>query len=133
MIENIISAVNVYIVNKNKELLILKEKGNNVWLALAGAINDKDPDQVLKDKAAKELNLIINEASLFDSGMVGNILMNRYLVTSYSGEVELKNKYEDYKWVELEEVANLEYVCPHVKKASKKILKNYDKFKKGNL
>jgi hypothetical protein len=62
MIENIISAVNVYIVNKNKELLILKEKGNNVWLALAGAINDKDPDQVLKDKAAKELKAAQQQA-----------------------------------------------------------------------
>lgn len=133
MTENIIPAVNVYLVNKNKELLILKEKGNNVWLALAGAINDKDPDQVLKYKAAKELNLIINEASLFDSGMVGNILMKRYLVTNYSGEIKLKNKYEDYKWVKLEEISNLEYICPHVKKATEKILKIYDKFKKGNL
>jgi hypothetical protein len=131
--ENIIPAINVYIVNEDGKLLVLKEKGNDVWLALSGAIKDGDPEQVLKDKAVKELNLKINQAILFDTGPVGNILMNRYLTTDYSGEIELKNKYEDFKWINLEEVSKQEYICPHVKKASEKILKNYDKFKKGNL
>lgn len=131
--ENIIPAVNVYLVNKNGELLVLKEKGNETWLALSGAIKDGVQMQVLKDKAEKELNLKINTATLFDTGLVGNILMNRYLVTDYSGDIELKNKYEDFKWIKLAEVASQEYICPYVKKAVLKILENYDQFKKGNL
>lgn len=132
MSENIL-AVNVYIVNKKGELLILKEKGDDVWLALSGAIRDVSPEQVVKDKAEMELNLKINSATLFDTGSVGNVVMKRYLVTDYLGEIVLKNKYENYKWIKLIEIQDLEYVCPYVKKAAEKILKIYDQFKKGNL
>lgn len=124
-------AINGYIVNQSGELLILKEKGGTLWLALSGLIKDLEPEQVLKDKAQKELALQVNEASFFDLGLVDNILMNRYLVTDYSGEIKLGEKYKAFKWVKLEEIAELEDVCPYVKKAVTKILKIMTKIKPG--
>lgn len=131
MEENIIPAINGYIINEKKELLILKEKGNDTWLALSGVIKDGDEEKTLTDKAEKELSLTIKNPIFFDSGLVGNIEMHRYLITEYEGKIDLKNKYEDYKWIDLEKLQSLEEACPHVKKVAKKIIKIMSELKKG--
>ncbi|MFZ2310837.1 MAG: nucleotide exchange factor GrpE [Patescibacteria group bacterium] len=120
---NSLPAINGYLVNKSGEILLLKESGGHLWLALSGLIKDLEPVVALKNKAQKELSLQINDALFFDAGLVDNILMNRYLVTDYSGELKLGNKYEKFRWVPLEKVAETEDVCPYVKSAVNKILK----------
>jgi molecular chaperone GrpE (heat shock protein) len=120
---NSLPAINGYLVNKSGEILLLKESGGHLWLALSGLIKDLEPMVALKNKAQKELNLQINDALFFDAGLVDNILMNRYLVTDYSGELKLGNKYEKFRWIPLEKVAEIEDVCPYVKSAVNKILK----------
>lgn len=126
-----LAAINVYIVNNSGELLILREKGSSLWLALSGLTKNNDEQKSIKDKAQKELSLQINEAIFFDSGPVDNILMNRYVVTDYSGEIKLGKKYEEFKWVNLFEINNLDDVCPFVRKAALKILKTMTKIKPG--
>lgn len=131
MEDNIIPAINGYIVNDKKELLVLKEKDKGTWLVLSGVIKEGNERKSLEDKAEKELSIKIKEATFFDKGLVDNISMHRYLITGHEGEIELKNKYEDYKWVSLEKIRNLEGVCPHVKKAAEKIIKIMSELKKG--
>jgi molecular chaperone GrpE (heat shock protein) len=128
---NNLPAINGYIVNQSEELLLLREKGGHLWLALSGLIKDLEPIIALKNKAEKELALQINDALFFDVGPVDNILMNRYLITDYSGELKLGNKYEKFRWVPLEKVAETEDVCPYVKSAANKILKIMTTIKPG--
>jgi molecular chaperone GrpE (heat shock protein) len=128
---NNLPAINGYIVNKSGELLLLREKGGNLWLALAGLIKDLEPMIALKNKAEKELALQINDALFFDAGTVDNILMNRYLITDYSGELKLGDKYEKFRWVSLEKVTETADVCPYVKSAVNKILKIMTTIKPG--
>lgn len=126
-----IPAINAYIVNQNQEILLLREKGSDLWLALAGLIKDLSPEEALIRKSEKELNLKIENPVFFDSGLVAAVMMNRFLVTSYSGELKLLGKYEEYKWVKLSDVANLDNVCPYVKAAVIKLINLMKELKKG--
>ncbi|MEI6836038.1 MAG: nucleotide exchange factor GrpE [Candidatus Falkowbacteria bacterium] len=117
-----ISAVNGFFLNDRDEILLVKEKGASTWLALSGLLKTgESPKKVLENKAEKEINLSGGELSLFDAGFVDNILMIRYLVQNFSGEVALAGKYEEFIWVKLAEAKNQENLCPHVKKALHKI------------
>ncbi len=123
--KNLIAAVNGYIVNDRQELLLVREKDSDLWLALSGIIKEGiSPEQTLETKIKKELNLKIENSSLFDSGFVDNILMTRFLITSFSGDLKLGDKYEEFAWVKLMEVEKRENTCPYVKKATLKILEN---------
>lgn len=120
--KTIISAVNGFFINEQEEVLLVKEKGGNTWLSLSGIIKvGENPIKVLEDKTEKELNLKGGEIILFDSGFVDNILILRYLVKNFSGEVQLDGKYEEFAWVKLTEVKNQKNLCPFVKKAIGKI------------
>lgn len=122
---NLITAVNGYFVNDQEELLLVREKDSNLWLALSGLIKTGgSPEQTLEAKTKKELNLKMEKFSLFDSGFVDNILMLRFLITNFSGEVKLGNKYEEFAWVKLTELEKRENTCPYVKKAALKILES---------
>ncbi len=119
----IIAAVNGYFVNDQAEILLVREKNSQLWLALSGIIKTGiSPKKALEEKAKKELNLKVETLNLFDSGFVDNILMLRYLVNNFSGEIKLGDKYEEFSWVKLSDVKDQENVCPHVKKAVHKIL-----------
>lgn len=121
--KNIIVAANGYFVNNQEELLLVREVGSDLWLALSGIIKlGIEPYKALEDKTKKELDLKIEKAHLFDSGFVDNVLMNRFLVTDFSGEIKLGKKYEDFTWVKLTEVEKRDDVCPYVKKAVLKIM-----------
>lgn len=125
--KTIIAAANGYIVNNQQELLLVKEKNNDLWLALSGIIKPGiSPVQALEAKVKKELNLKVENYNLFDSGFVDNILMVRFLVNNFSGEVKLGEKYEEFAWVKLTEVNNRENTCPYVKQAVCKILEIAD-------
>jgi len=129
--KTIIAAANGYIVNDQEEILLVREKNSDLWLALAGIIKSgHNPKEVLENKAKKELNLKVESAHLFDSDFIDNILMLRFLVTNFSGEIKLGDKYEEFSWVKLSEVIKQEDVCPYVKKAVLKILevKELDSF-----
>lgn len=126
-----IPAINAYIVNQNQEVLLLKEKESDLWLALSGLIKGLSPEEALIRKAEKELNLKIKNPLFFDSGLVGEIMMNRFLVKNYSGELKLLGKYEECKWVKLSDVANLDNVCPYVKGAIVKLINFMTELKKG--
>lgn len=128
---NTIPAVNAYIINQSQEILLLREKNSDLWLALSGLIKDLSPEATLIRKAEKELNLKIENPLFFDSGLVAAVMMNRFLVTSYSGELKLLGKYEEYKWVKLSDVANLDNVCPYVKAAIVKLINLMKELKKG--
>lgn len=118
-----IAAVNGYFVNDQEEILLVREKDSNLWLALSGIIRlGVKPKKALEDKAKKELNLKIERANLFDSGFVDNILMLRFLINDFSGELKLGDKYEESSWVKLSDIKEREDVCSHVKKAVTKIL-----------
>ncbi len=121
--KNLIAAVNGYIVNNQEEILLVREVEGKFLLALSGIIKlGSEPEKTLEEKAKKELSLKINQGRLFDSGFVENVLMNRFLVTEFSGEVSLGKKYEEFCWVKLSEVSSREDVCPYVKKAVLKII-----------
>ncbi len=121
--KNLIAAVNGYLVNNQDEILLVKEVGGDLWLALSGIIKlGIEPEKTLEEKAKKELSLKISHGHLFDSGFVDNILMNRFLVTEFSGELSLGKKYEEFRWIKLSEVSSQEDVCPYVKKAVLKII-----------
>lgn len=121
--KTIIAATNGYIINDQEEILLVREKGSNLWLALAGIIKlGINPKVALEDKAKKELNLKVEHAHLFDSSFVENVLMLRFLVTDFSGDLKLGNKYEESAWVRLTEVEDRNDVCPYVKKAVLKII-----------
>jgi molecular chaperone GrpE len=116
--KKIITAVNGFIVNENNEVLLLKAAETEQWLALSGIIKlGESPKKVLEHKAEKELNIKIHDDALFDSGFVDDVLMLRYIVRKFSGEIKLGNKYSDYKWVKISEAKHDEGVCPFVKKA----------------
>jgi len=120
--KTIISAINGFFLNEQNEILLLKEKGSDTWLALSGLIKlGENPKKVLENKTEKELGLKGGEVSLFDAGFVDNILMVRYLVRNFSGEIKLGNKYEEFSWVKLSEAKNQPDLCPFVKKAISKI------------
>ncbi len=126
--KTLITAVNGYIINDQSEILLLREKDSNVFLALSGALKlEHSPLKNLEEKTKKELNLKIEKSVLFDSGLVDNILMLRFLVTDFSGELKLAGKYEEFLWVKLSEVNDKENVCPHVKKAVLKIIKELER------
>jgi len=117
-----IAAINGYFVNDQEEILLVREHDSQLWLALSGIIKTGlNPKDVLDEKAKKELNLKVENYNLFDSGFVDNILMIRFLITNFSGEVKLGKKYEEFSWVKLSEVIKQD-VCPYVKKAVLKIL-----------
>lgn len=121
--KNILAAVNGYLVNNQEEILLLREKGGKIFLALATTIKlDFSPLESLIDKSKKELNLDFKEATLFDTGFVDNVLMNRFLITDFSGDLKLGNKYEEAIWLKLNDVAEHEDVCPYVKEAVLKII-----------
>ena len=129
--KKIIAATNGFIVNDQEEILLVREKNSDLWLALSGIIKSgHNPKEVLENKAKKELNLQVESAHLFDSDFIDNILMLRFLVTNYSGEIKLGDKYEEFSWVKLSEVIKQENVCPYVKKAVLKLLevKELDSF-----
>lgn len=128
---NTVSAINAYIVNQNQEVLLLREKGSDLWLALSGGIKDLSIEESLIRKGEKELNLKIEKPLFFDSGLVAAVTMNRFLVKDYSGELKLLGKYEEYKWVKLSDVANLDNVCPYVKAAVVKLINFMKELKKG--
>lgn len=128
---NQVSAVNAYIVNQNREVLLLKEKESDLWLALAGLVKELTPVETLIRKGEKELNLKIENPIFFDSSLVSGVMMNRFLVTDYSGEIKLLRKYQEYKWVKLEEVSNLENICPYVKATVIKLINTMKELKKG--
>lgn len=126
--KTLITAINGYIINNQSEILLLREKDSNVFLALSGALKpEHSPLKNLEEKAKKELNLKIEKSALFDSGLVDNVLMLRFLVTDFSGELKLTGKYEEFLWLKLSEVGSKENVCPHVKKAVLKIIKELEK------
>ena len=118
-----IAAANGYIINDQEEILLVREKGSDLWLALSGIIKSgTNPKKALEDKAKKELDLKVEHANLFDSGFVDNILMLRFLVAEFSGDIKLGDKYEESSWVKLTEIINREDVCPYVKKTVLKII-----------
>ena len=54
--KNILAAVNGYLVNDQEEILLLREKGGKIFLALATTIKlDSSPLESLIDKSKKEL------------------------------------------------------------------------------
>lgn len=121
--KTMIAAINGFFVNSQQELLLVREHNSDLWLALSGSVKlGSDLKKVLADKAKKELNLKIDHCSLFDSGFVDNILMTRFLVDNFSGEVKLGDKYEEFAWVKLSDIIDRENVCPYVKKVALKIL-----------
>jgi molecular chaperone GrpE (heat shock protein) len=126
-----IPAINAFIVNQNQEILLLKEKGSDSWLALSGLIKDQSKEEALIRKSEKELNLKIENPIFFDSGLVAGVMINRYLITDYSGEIKLLGKYGEYRWIKLSEVADLENVCPYVQAAVSKIINIMKEVKKG--
>lgn len=126
--KTLITAVNGYIINNQSEILLLKENDSNLFLALSGALKlNLGLEDSLRHKAKKELNLKIENMTLFDSGLVDDVLMLRFLVTDFSGEVKLASKYGEFLWLKLNEVGDREDVCPHVKKAVLKIIRELEK------
>lgn len=121
--KTMIAAVNGYFINDQEEILLVREKGSQLWLALSGIIKlGVNPKKALEEKAKKELSLKVESTNLFDSSFVDNILMLRFLVKSFSGGPKLGEKYEEFSWVRLTAVKDQENICPHVKKAVHKIL-----------
>jgi molecular chaperone GrpE len=123
-----ITAINGYLINEQSEILLLREKDSHLYLALSGIIKTGVvPVKTLEEKVKKELNLKIENPTLFDSGFVDNVLMLRFLITGFSGELKLGGKYEEFLWIKLTEVQDREDVCPYVKKAVLKIVKDLEK------
>jgi Molecular chaperone GrpE (heat shock protein) len=120
--KSIIAAANGFFINDKEEILLLRETGSQLWLTLAGIIKfGTNPKAALEAKAKKELNLKIENAQIFDSGFVDNILMIRFMVSEFSGEIKLGDKYEEFAWVKLSDIKDRNDVCPYVKKSFTKI------------
>lgn len=117
--ENQISvAVHGFIVNSQNEVLLLKEKESNLWLGLTGIIcQGKEPQEAIKRKALKELNLKVNNFKIFDTGLVGDLVVLRFIATDVSGEIKLEGKYQEFVWSSFAAARELKDLCPHVKKA----------------
>lgn len=115
-------AAHGFIVNSRQEILLLKEKGSDLWLGLSALVqNKKEPLEVIKKKAEKELNLKVNNFQVFDSGLVDDLLVLRFVATDIQGEVKLAEKYEEFAWYSFSSAKELKNICPFVKKALGKI------------
>ena len=122
--ENITNAVHGFILNGKKEILLLREKEGIQWLGLTGALKfDEEPLEIIQKKTAKELDLKVKDFRIFDTGLVGDLLVLRFLALDFEGEVNLKKKYEEFGWYSFQAARELENLCPFVRKALDKIEK----------
>src|SRR5574344_2294599 len=115
-------AAHGFIVNSRQEILLLKEKGSDLWLGLSALVpSKKEPLETIKKKSEKELNLKVNNFQIFDSGLVGDLLVLRFVATDIQGEVKLAEKYEEFAWHSFSSAKELKNICPFVKKTLGKI------------
>ena len=115
-------AAHGFIINSRNEVLLLKEKDSDLWLGLSALVqNKKEPLEVIKKKAEKELNLKVNNFQIFDTGFVDDLLVLRFIATEFQGEVELKGKYEEFSWYSFSAARELKNICPFVKKTLAKM------------
>lgn len=110
-------AAHGFIFNSQNEILLLKEKGGELWLGLSGIISqNQEPLEVIKQKALKELDLKVNNFKIFDTGLVGDLVVLRFIANDVSGEIKLTGKYQEFIWCSFAEAKELKNICPIVKK-----------------
>lgn len=115
-------AVHGFLMNAKNEILLLKEKDHDLWLGLTGIIcQGKEPLEAIKRKALKELNLKVNNFKIFDSGLVDDLVVLRFMATDFSGEIKLEGKYAEATWFSFSAAKELKHLCPYVKKTLAKI------------
>lgn len=121
--KSIIAAANGFFINNQEEILLLRRLGSDLWLTLAGIIKPgTNPKAALEAKAKKRIKFKGRKlAKLFDSGFVDDVLMIRFIVSEFSGEIKLGDKYEEFAWVKLSDIKDRSDVCPYVKKSFTKI------------
>jgi len=115
-------AAHGFIINSRHEILLLKEKNTDLWLGLTALVKkEKDPLDTIKKKAEKELNLKVNNFQIFDTGLIDDLLVLRFMATEFHGEPKLGEKYEEFAWHSFSEARELKNICPFVKKALTKM------------
>ncbi len=119
--KNIVAA-HGFIINSQNEILLLKEHDSDLWLGLTGTVfQGQEPLEAIKEKAKKELNLKINNFKIFDTGLVGELLVLRFIATDIAGEIKLAGKYAEFAWFGFSAAREMKDLCPFVKKALVKI------------
>ena len=104
----------IYNTKTNKVLLLQRNDGNNVWEIPGGKReNNEDIVNALKREVQEETGLIINEykivyvSPIFENHPVLKPFLNiGYLCLVDNSDVVISDEHIDYKWVNVEELAN---------------------------
>ena len=104
----------IYNIKTNKVLLLQRNDGNNVWEIPGGKReNNEDIVNALKREVQEETGLIINEykivyvSPIFENHPVLKPFLNiGYLCLVDNSDVVISDEHIDYKWVNVEELAN---------------------------
>jgi len=102
-------AVNAYLMNRNKFLLLKRREAPCIWAPPGGRLNvDEDPLKGLRREVREETRLeikIICPANTWFGRWKNSWLLSiDYLVKWKSGTVLLSDEHSDYYWVSLEEL-----------------------------
>lgn len=130
----------VFVVNNRNELLIIKRRPGDYWMAgkygLPGGLCDKNENPL--DGAARETReetgLILSKMKLHsyetvqDVNLKGNPIEINYYVywLSHPGtEISLSSEHTEYRWVSFEELKNMDDLVPGIIDRAEKILTHY--------
>jgi ADP-ribose pyrophosphatase YjhB (NUDIX family) len=133
--------------NDNKEVLLAKRRGENdydgVYSFVGGKmeITDEGIVEGLRREKNEEIgeNIrikiwpIFNTMNYFIKKDGTNMVLPHYYARYESGEVELNEEYSDYKWVEVEKIAEFEPKVSTIGLEIEKLLRLVDLIKEEEL
>jgi 8-oxo-dGTP diphosphatase len=102
-------AVNAYLINGNKFLLLKRKKAPRIWVPPGGRLNvNEDPlmglRREIREETCLEIEIICPANTWFGRWQNSWLLSIDYLVKWKSGTVLLSDEHSDYDWVSLEEL-----------------------------
>jgi 8-oxo-dGTP diphosphatase len=104
-------AVNAYLMNEGKFLLLKRKQPPLIWVPPGGRLNvDEDPivglKREIKEETHLEVEIICPANTWFGRWRENWLLSIDYLVKRKSGKVCLSEEHSGYHWISLEELKN---------------------------
>lgn len=119
----------VVILNKKNKVLLLeaseKTKIPGKWSFPGGHIELKESvENSLKREIKEETNLEIKDISPINTEVIKDTYTIIFSATYLSGEIQLSDEHKNYRWVDLEEMKNIDLLSKALIYYTEKAIKN---------